>query len=452
MVSRHWFVVLGCLVLLSPASFAEDVSPADRALLREIADAWQKRERHCQTGRFRWEADTFESSGGGMEVGCRATEEFWFGPGWRRRHHFKGGQHDDKGKVRDIEVIKVDDGAGGYRELSLGSLNHPVGFIVSSRWGNRRFMPLAWLFGKLPPKYTLDPTTMRVLDPKYAFGNRTAVLLEKPDFLGPGKSGRLVIDPQQGHSAVRITIVEASGATDYEFNISYRKEKPEVWVPEKWSYTGSGSPRIRVEARVLECEINPDLSASTFELEFPTGTVVYNDLTKEFYVQTGDATGPLPSEAAKISAAERDDNTGIITHTVRSPLQSAPIEIRVLLPAKFDPQRTYPVVYALPVEAGRENRYGDALEEIRQQRLHERYPAVFVAPTFARLPWYADHSESADLRQYSYFLQVVVPFVHKTYPVEDKPHLLGFSKSGWGAWSLLLRNPKTFGRAAAWDA
>jgi enterochelin esterase-like enzyme len=30
--------------------------------------------------------------------------------------------------------------------------------------------------------------------------------------------------------------------------------------------------------------------------------------------------------------------------------------------------------------------------------------------------------------------------------------LLGFSKSGWGAYSLLLRNPEVFGRAAAWDA
>src|SRR5262249_38539559 len=30
--------------------------------------------------------------------------------------------------------------------------------------------------------------------------------------------------------------------------------------------------------------------------------------------------------------------------------------------------------------------------------------------------------------------------------------LLGFSKSGWGACSLLLRHPDLFGKAAAWDA
>jgi hypothetical protein len=30
--------------------------------------------------------------------------------------------------------------------------------------------------------------------------------------------------------------------------------------------------------------------------------------------------------------------------------------------------------------------------------------------------------------------------------------MLGFSKSGWGAWTLLLRHPEMFGKAAAWDA
>ncbi len=41
------------------------------------------------------------------------------------------------------------------------------------------------------------------------------------------------------------------------------------------------------------------------------------------------------------------------------------------------------------------------------------------------------------------------------YPVGADRHaraLLGFSKSGWGAWTLMLRHPQVFGRAAAWDA
>jgi enterochelin esterase-like enzyme len=92
---------------------------------------------------------------------------------------------------------------------------------------------------------------------------------------------------------------------------------------------------------------------------------------------------------------------------------------------------------------------------VRQHDLHNKHRAIFVAPTFAQLPWYADHPTDPQIRQESYFLQVVVPAVEKHYPARARREgrlLLGFSKSGWGAWSLLLRNPDVFGKAAAWDA
>ena len=34
----------------------------------------------------------------------------------------------------------------------------------------------------------------------------------------------------------------------------------------------------------------------------------------------------------------------------------------------------------------------------------------------------------------------------------DSRLLVGFSKSGWGAFGLLLRHPDVFGKAAAWDS
>jgi enterochelin esterase-like enzyme len=117
--------------------------------------------------------------------------------------------------------------------------------------------------------------------------------------------------------------------------------------------------------------------------------------------------------------------------------------------------RRYPVLYVLPVEAGDGDRYGDGLREVQKLGLHDKYGLVCVQPTFARVPWYADHPTDEKVRQESYFLKVVLPFVEETYPVVARPKgrlLLGFSKSGWGAFSLLLRHPDLFGRAAAWDA
>jgi enterochelin esterase-like enzyme len=112
-------------------------------------------------------------------------------------------------------------------------------------------------------------------------------------------------------------------------------------------------------------------------------------------------------------------------------------------------------MYVLPVEAGTGDRYGDGLREVRKHGLHNKLPAVFVAPTFSHLPWYADHPTNAEIRQETYFLKAVVPFIDRTYPVRAEASgrlLLGFSKSGWGAFSLLLRHPDVFAKAAAWDA
>jgi hypothetical protein len=157
---------------------------------------------------------------------------------------------------------------------------------------------------------------------------------------------------------------------------------------------------------------------------------------------------------ATISEARRDEH-GILVHSVESAYQAGTTEIRVLLPDRLEEGTTYRAVYVLPVEPGEEHRYGDGLLEVRRHDLPNGFRAIFIAPTFSRLPWYADHPANPEIRQETYFLKVVVPFVETRYPARAGPDgrlLLGFSKSGWGAWSLLLRHPEVFGKAAAWDA
>lgn len=162
--------------------------------------------------------------------------------------------------------------------------------------------------------------------------------------------------------------------------------------------------------------------------------------------------GPLAAQGNnEVSPAQRDEQ-GFLAHAVKSAYQGEPTDIRVLLPDTTDNGKRYPVVYVLPVEGKRGARYGDGLQEVQKHDLHNKCQTIFVAPSFSHLPWYADHPTSPEIRQESYFLKVVVPFIDKTYPTSSQRYLLGFSKSGWGAWSLLLRHPDTFQRAAAWDA
>jgi enterochelin esterase-like enzyme len=95
------------------------------------------------------------------------------------------------------------------------------------------------------------------------------------------------------------------------------------------------------------------------------------------------------------------------------------------------------------------------MAEVLAHHLHDEYQVVFVLPTFSHAPWYADHPTDPCRRQESHLLKVVLPFVENAYPVRtdfEGRLLLGFSKSGWGAYSLLLRHPNVFWKAAAWDA
>ncbi len=163
----------------------------------------------------------------------------------------------------------------------------------------------------------------------------------------------------------------------------------------------------------------------------------------------------LRADETETTSKARRDDTGILVHEVQSSYQAGTTVIRVLQPEALSNDQKYRVVYLLPVEAGTESRYGDGLSEVKKLDLHNKFGAVFVSPTFSHLPWYADHPTNLAIRQESFFIKVVVPFIDTNYPVRaeaDGRKLLGFSKSGWGAWSLLLRNPDLFGKAIAWDA
>lgn len=159
------------------------------------------------------------------------------------------------------------------------------------------------------------------------------------------------------------------------------------------------------------------------------------------------------------STAERL-RSGDLVHRVTSPWQAGETQIRVLLPAQWElasgsEKNALRLLLVLPVEAGAGTHWGDGLAEIRKLDLHNRFHLICVAPTFSHLPWYADHPTDATIQQETYLLKGVVPFVSQTYGVgksADDRFLLGFSKSGWGAFSLLLRHPDVFGKAVAWDA
>ncbi|WP_417848039.1 hypothetical protein [Thalassoglobus sp.] len=147
---------------------------------------------------------------------------------------------------------------------------------------------------------------------------------------------------------------------------------------------------------------------------------------------------------------------GLETYQLESEHQSAPTNLYVLKPLGAQKEKPLRIVFLLPVEAGEGSQWGSPLAEVYQQGLHEKHQIIFVTATFSDLPWYADHPDNPKLQQEQYILGSVLPFIRWNVPEgrhdRDGRLLIGFSKSGWGAWSLLLRHPDKFAKAAAWDA
>ncbi|KPK47813.1 MAG: hypothetical protein AMK72_07900 [Planctomycetes bacterium SM23_25] len=167
----------------------------------------------------------------------------------------------------------------------------------------------------------------------------------------------------------------------------------------------------------------------------------------------GDASArPAPAETTVEGPTARD---GILTYTVTSRYLKGPNPVEVLLPDRIEAGKRYPVLYILPVEPGTGGRWGSGIGEARRTNVHNTFGLVCVAPAFDTTPWYADHPTDPAVRHESYLLKVVLPLVEARHPALARPEgrlLVGFSKSGWGAFSLLLRHADVFGRAAAWDA
>ena len=144
----------------------------------------------------------------------------------------------------------------------------------------------------------------------------------------------------------------------------------------------------------------------------------------------------------------------IKSHSISSPFQKESTTIRILIPDHFSMNKKYKVLYVLPVREQGNKKSGDPLMEIIKDDLHNKYKLICVFPGYTHLPWYADHSIDKTKQDASHFLKTVLPFVDENYPtIKEKEGrlLMGFSKSGWGALTLLLRNPEIFKKAAGWD-
>jgi hypothetical protein len=154
-------------------------------------------------------------------------------------------------------------------------------------------------------------------------------------------------------------------------------------------------------------------------------------------------------------ANPQTDANGVVSYEATSAYNGPGVTtLRVLAPSN-PAQVTHRFIYVLPVSPGAENQdlFGDGLEQLRALDVHNLYNAHLIAPSFHAEPWYADHDTNPDRRYESFLVNDLVPWVQANLGVtgQEEHWLVGMSKSGFGAVTLLFRNPTVFDAAAAWD-
>jgi len=148
------------------------------------------------------------------------------------------------------------------------------------------------------------------------------------------------------------------------------------------------------------------------------------------------------------------DASGVRDYQVTSPDNGpGPQGLRVLQPSNPAPGVAHNFLYVLPVEPGEGATFGDGLQVIQSLGLQNKYNLTVIEPSFSINPWYADDSLDANLQEDTFMAADLTPWVKANLSTtgREQSWLIGFSKSGIGAQTLILRHPRTFTLAASWD-
>jgi S-formylglutathione hydrolase FrmB len=105
----------------------------------------------------------------------------------------------------------------------------------------------------------------------------------------------------------------------------------------------------------------------------------------------------------------------------------------------------------LPVEGGLESTWGNGLDQLRLLNAHNVYNAILISPQFDKDPWYCDHPTDLGMRHETFMCTDLRAWIQATY-TPAKHHIIGFSKSGTGPMTMILRNPTLFDKISTWDS
>jgi hypothetical protein len=181
-----------------------------------------------------------------------------------------------------------------------------------------------------------------------------------------------------------------------------------------------------------------------------SGTVASGNVTTVAVTCTASSGGGSGLQVQYVST----DASGVQNYTVTSADNGpGPQPLRILQPSNPAPGVAHNFIYVLPVEPGEGTTFGDGLQVIQSLNLQNQDNLTVIEPSFSINPWYADNPLDSNLQEDTFMAMDLQPWVKANLSTSgtEQHWLIGLSKSGIGAQTLILRHPDKFTLAASWD-
>ena len=217
---------------------------------------------------------------------------------------------------------------------------------------------------------------------------------------------------------------------------------------------GSGTNALTFSYTVGSGDVTSDLAITAVNLN--------NATVQDSAGNNADLSGVVanPAGTLQVGTGPRfvyvsTDSNGVQTYDVEwSTPGFQPYEVLVLNPTNASTSYAHNFLYALPVDANLgSNRFGFAMNQLEALNTANQYNATIIEPIYPLESWYANNPNDPTINYETFTSTMLTNWVDSTFATtgDEQNLLLGFSKSGYGALDLLLKNPDLFTAAAAYD-
>jgi hypothetical protein len=293
------------LAILLTAICSERAFSAPQVTFSAIKIAWQERNDLVKQGQFVWTETRVEKAGwknGGQAFDgkmlpptdlkytreCRLLLD---GNKWAYKYSPPPDQTESL-KTILLEEYRESFNGDVFKKLSAptGNLPHHQGEALhgSQKLQNLYMMPFIWAF-RLPNKlleYQI-PAEMEVTNQEGVVEGHRCLILQDGDAID-GKNV-LWVDPVEGYLIRKyIFIQEDTAIVQVDISYSSTIAAEGKWVPSQWEIIlrrHNKALQVAVLGKVRERVINQSIDSREFNIDFPDGTVVYQDKDPGQYIQ-----------------------------------------------------------------------------------------------------------------------------------------------------------------------